>query len=79
LFNLASTRAERQTLWSALLASVQPAAMAAAERLAAWRAALDFERPYEFLAGVLYAGQGLKRFHARLGPEVDEVLSEFLE
>lgn len=79
LFNLASTRAERQTLWSALLASVQPAAMAAAERLSAWRAALDFERPYEFLAGVLYAGQGLKRFHARLGPEVDEVLSEFLE
>lgn len=79
LFNLASTRAERQTLWSALLASVHPAAMAAAERLTEWRAALDFERPYEFLAGVLYAHGGLKRFHGRLGPEVDEVLSELLD
>ncbi|MCR6635590.1 double-strand break repair helicase AddA [Devosia sp.] len=79
LFNLASTRSDRQTLWSALLASALPAARAAAERLAAWRANLDFERPFEFLTKVLYADQGLKRFHARLGTEVDEVISEFLE
>mgnify|MGYP001255377925 CR=1 FL=1 len=79
LFELASTRAERQTLWSALMASAMPEAREASERLAAWRATLDFERPFEFLASVLYANGGLKRFHARLGTEVDEVLSEFLE
>ena len=79
LYNLASTRADRQTLWSSLLASALPAARAAAERLTAWRANLDFERPFEFLTKVLYADQGLKRFHARLGTEVDEVISEFLE
>lgn len=79
LFNLASTRADRQTLWSALLASALPSARDAADRLALWRAELDFERPFEFLASVLYAHQGLKRFHARLGTEIDEVISEFLE
>jgi ATP-dependent helicase/nuclease subunit A len=78
LFNLASTRAARQTLWSALFASVAPVAQDAATRLDQWRANLDFERPYEFLAQVLYAHQGLKRFHSRLGTEVDEVISEFL-
>lgn len=79
LFNLASTRADRQTLWSALLASAQRPASATAERLTAWRANLDFERPFEFLTKVLYADRGLKRFHARLGTEVDEVISEFLQ
>jgi ATP-dependent helicase/nuclease subunit A len=79
LFALASTRAQRQTLWSALLASRLTACQIAAERLKDWRASLDFERPFEFLTGVLYAEGGLKRFHARLGLEVDEVISEFLE
>lgn len=79
LFHLASTRADHQTLWSALLATTQPAARAAADRLTLWRSNLDLERPFEFLTGVLYAHQGLKRFHARLGTEVDEVISEFLE
>lgn len=79
LFNLASTRADRQSLWSALFATNMPADQVAAERLALWRSNLDLERPFEFLSGVLYAHQGLKRFHARLGTEVDEVISEFLE
>jgi len=79
LFTLATTRADRQTLWSALLASSTPVARDAAARLDQWRASLDFERPFEFLAQVLYAQAGLKRFHARLGTEVDEVISEFLE
>ena len=79
LFAIAQPREERQTLWSALFGSTLPAATAAAERLGQWRAALDMERPFEFLAGVLYAEGGLKRFHARLGPEVDDVLSELLE
>lgn len=79
LFILASTRSQYQSLWSALLASSGAADKDAAERLTRWRADLDFERPFEFLTGVLYADGGLKRFHARLGTEVDEVLSEFLE
>ncbi|MBD8066374.1 double-strand break repair helicase AddA [Devosia sp. PTR5] len=77
LFEIAHDRAG-QSLWQALCASPHPAAREAAERLNHWRASLDFERPYEFLAAVLYAQGGLKRFHARLGPEVDEVLSELL-
>lgn len=79
LFAIAQPRAERQSLWSALFASGEPAARAAAERLGQWRSALDMERPFEFLAGVLYAEGGLKRFHERLGHEVDDVLSEVLE
>jgi ATP-dependent helicase/nuclease subunit A len=79
LFAIAQPRAERQTLWSALFAADLPAARAAADRLEKWRAALDMERPFEFLAGVLYAEGGLKRFHARLGQEVDDVLSELLD
>lgn len=79
LFQLAAPRAAGQTLWSALLATTIPKAREAADRLTRWRARLDFERPYEFLAHVLYAEGGLRRFHARLGLEVDEVLSELLE
>ena len=79
LFMLANGRASGQTLWSALFASSLPVAREAAERLGGWRSTLDFERPFEFLAGVLYASGGLRRFHARLGNEVDEVLSELLE
>lgn len=79
LFHLASPRMPGQTLWSALLATSIPHARAAADRLTSWRAMLDFERPYEFLAHVLYAEGGLQRFHARLGMEVDEVLSELLD
>jgi len=78
LFALAQGR-NGQSLWAALLASPLPEAQKAAGLLSRWRAGLDFERPFEFLAGVLYAEGGLKRFHARLGPEVDEVLSEMLE
>lgn len=79
LFELAANRAERQTLWSALFASSAPAAQAAATRLGHWRSELDMDRPFEFLAGVLYEEGGLKQFHARLGAEVDEVLSELLD
>jgi ATP-dependent helicase/nuclease subunit A len=79
LFAVASPRANGQTLWSALFASAEPAARQALERLRQWRAGLDMERPFEFLAGVLYAGGGLRRFHARLGMEVDDVLSELLD
>lgn len=79
LFALANGRENRQTLWSALRASDLPAARDAAERLRAWRAGLDVERPYEFYAEMLYAEGGLKRFHGRFGPEVDDLFAEFLD
>lgn len=77
LFAIAHGRAG--TLFAALATSSLPAARIAYRQLADWQAKLDRERPFEFFAGVLYAGGGLRRFHARLGPEVDDVLSEFLE
>ncbi|MBJ3785690.1 double-strand break repair helicase AddA [Devosia sediminis] len=79
LLALAQPRAPGQTLWSALSGSTMPRAVDAAARLGRWRTELDMERPFEFLSGVLYAGDGLKRFHARLGGEVDDVLSELLD
>lgn len=66
-------------LWQALAASDLPSAPDAAERLARWRGRLDLERPYDFFARLLNAEGGLKRFHARLGTEVDDVFAEFLD
>ncbi len=79
LFELAGPRASGQTLWQALRGSAEPRAAAAHARLQAWRRRLDFDRPYEFFARVLYAEGGLRAFHRRFGREVDDVLAEFLE
>ncbi len=79
LYVLAAGRPKKTSLWRALLNADFPEARDAAERLQRWRGRLDFERPFEFFAEVLYADQGLKRFHARLGEEVDDVLAEFLD
>ncbi|MEQ1902300.1 MAG: double-strand break repair helicase AddA [Devosia sp.] len=78
LYALAQPR-KNETLWEALGASTIASAMAAFEQLSQWRARLDFERAFEFFTAVLFAGGGLKRFHARLGPEIDDVMSEFLD
>ncbi|RUT30315.1 double-strand break repair helicase AddA [Arsenicitalea aurantiaca] len=77
LFSLCAPRGGR-SVWSALMASTDPSCMEAASRLSAWRDALDFERPFEFFSSILYAGGGLRRFHTRFGPEIDDVFSEFL-
>ena len=66
------------TVWQALRTCALPSVREAGERLRRWRAELDFERPYEFFAHLLYAEGGLRRFHQRLGGEVDDVLSQFL-
>ncbi len=66
------------TLWDALAASPLPAAQQAAAALGRWRGRLDFERPYGFFARLLYAEGGLRRFHHRMGGEVDDVMAEFL-
>lgn len=79
LFTLAAGRAKGETLFERLAASPLPVARAAHQRLAGLRQRLDFDRPYEFFAHVLYAQGGLKQFHARLGEEVDEVIAEFLD
>lgn len=76
---LALAHGRSGTLWEALGAATSGPALAARSQLEAWRSRLDFERPFEFFADVLYAGGGLKRFHARLGGEVDDVFAEFLE
>ena len=79
LYELAHARPEHSTLWRALESCTLPNCRLAYEQLAGWRGALDFERPFEFLTAVLYASQGLRRFHARLGDEVDEVFAELLD
>lgn len=77
LYDLAEPRAGK--LWQALAASTAPLAAAAYRQLHSWRSRLDFERPFEFFAQVLQAEGGLRRFHERMGPEVDDVFAEFLE
>ncbi|HHS82973.1 MAG TPA: hypothetical protein ENJ68_05575, partial [Devosia sp.] len=48
------------------------------ERLVRYRTLSRSERPYEFFAHVLFADRGRRRFHARLGSEVDDVLDNFM-
>ncbi len=67
------------SLWQSIRQSPIASAKSAYEQLTAWRSRLDFGRPYEFFAQILFAQGGLKRFHARLGEEVDDVIAEFLD
>ncbi len=79
LYALAQPRPRGQSLWSALAEAERDSLRNAYVQLHAWRSRLDFERPFEFFSTVLYAAGGLKRFHARLGPEVDDVFAQFLD
>lgn len=79
LYGLAAERSKGETLWAALGASRLAVAERAHDELFGLRSRLDLDRPYEFFAHVLYARGGLRKFHARLGLEVDEVLAEFLD
>jgi ATP-dependent helicase/nuclease subunit A len=76
LFSLAHNR-QGAPLWSRLEAG-PPGAQAAFAEIGRWRA-LDTARPYDVFARILYADGGLKRFHRRFGPEVDDLFAEFLE
>ncbi|HHG89232.1 MAG TPA: double-strand break repair helicase AddA [Devosia sp.] len=71
----------KESLWRTLAARVDEFdwAATALERLQGWRQKLDFDRPYEFFASVLFADGGMKQFHARLGEEIDDVVGEFLD
>jgi ATP-dependent helicase/nuclease subunit A len=72
-------RGNSERLWAAMKRSDNPAIRAAYERLRDWRSRLDFERPFDFYTDVLYRDGGLKKFRARFGSEIDDVVSEFLE
>ena len=77
LFDLAHGRPG--TLVAALSDSADPRAQAAHDRLSRWRAAAARLRPFEVYSAVLGRDGGRRRFLARLGPEVDEVLDAFLD
>jgi len=79
LFAIAANRENKISLWQALKNSTNEISKQAYKTLTYWRKKLDFERPYEFFAQVLYTQNGLQKFHTRLGQEVDDVLSEFLD
>lgn len=70
---------EKASLWQAIEQSSIPSIKAAHAQLRTWRARLDFERPFNFYADVLYAGGGLRKFRARMGSEIDDVAAEFLD
>jgi ATP-dependent helicase/nuclease subunit A len=76
LYALAHPRAG--SLWSALDRSTEPAAMRASEQLKSWRVRAEHMSPYAFFARLLGPDGGRRRLLARLGPEADDVLDEFL-
>jgi len=79
LMALAQPRGEHETLWAAMRESPIASIKAAREQLSGWRNRLDFDRPFNFYADVLYAGGGLKRMRGRFGSEIDDVMAEFLD
>ncbi len=81
LESLCIGRKKHTSVWRALneKAKSHEFARGALERLAGWRNLLDFDRPYEFFAQILFASGGLKRFHLRLGEEIDDVINEFMD
>ncbi len=79
LLAAAQPRAEKEWLWRALERSDIPSVKRAYDQLKAWRSRLDFDRPFNFFADVLYAGGGLKRMRGRFGSEIDDVMAEFLD
>jgi len=78
LLAVAQPRGDKR-LWRAIEGSDIPSVKAAYDQLYGWRNRLDFERPFNFYADVLYAGGGLRRMRSRFGSEIDDVMAEFLD
>ncbi len=78
LFDLAHGRTA--TLWQTLQARSAERAewRGAADLLADLLARADYAPPYEFFAHLLGPAQGRRRLMARLGPEVNDPIDEFL-
>ena len=79
LLAVAQTRAEGQRLYWAMKDCGVASVEAAFAQLEDWRSRLDFDRPFNFYADVLYAGGGLRRMRGRFGSEIDDVMAEFLD
>jgi ATP-dependent helicase/nuclease subunit A len=80
LFPLAHGRGAA-SLWQRLadLAPARPDIAAARRTLAAWLDRADFAPPYEFFARIVEGEGGRRLFRARLGPEADDPIDEFLD
>jgi ATP-dependent helicase/nuclease subunit A len=78
LYRLAHGR--KGSLWDALgaLASTDQTFARARAAIEDWRARVDYLDPHGFFARVLGPGKARRRFVARLGPEADDVIDEFL-
>jgi ATP-dependent helicase/nuclease subunit A len=76
---LAVANGRAHSLWEALETSDSLSVRSAFGELKHWRNRLDFERPFNFYADVLYAHGGLKRMRGRFGSEIDDVMAEFLD
>lgn len=68
----------RASLCEALLDSGVERHRVAAETLAQWRRAAATLAPYEFFSAALGPGGGRRRLVARLGPEANDAIDEFL-
>ena len=79
LLAVAQPREENVSLWRAMKESTSLSVRSAFDELDGWRRRLDFERPFNFYADVLYAHGGLKRMRGRFGSEIDDVMAEFLD
>ncbi len=65
-------------LFDALMQSQEPSHRAAFEKILAWRREAMRLAPYEFYSLVLGPGGGRRRLVARLGPEANDAIDEFL-
>jgi len=79
LLAVAGGREPNVSLWRALEGAASLSVRSAYDELNGWRRRLDFERPFNFYADVLYAHGGLKRMRGRFGSEIDDVMAEFLD
>ncbi|MEM1046905.1 MAG: double-strand break repair helicase AddA [Pseudomonadota bacterium] len=80
LFDIAYERTG--SLWQSLedrAAQGDQLAAPALARLRAWMNSADFERPFGFYTRVLDQDGGRRRFKARFGSEVDDVLDQFTQ
>ncbi|MGJ0509772.1 MAG: double-strand break repair helicase AddA [Methylocystis sp.] len=66
------------SLYDALAQSQEPRHRAAAARIDAWRGQARSLPPYEFYNLLLGAGGGRRQLVARLGPEANDAIDEFL-
>lgn len=80
LFTLCYERG-KATLWERVRAyqGTDAECLAAREELQALLAQADYDSPHHLFAHLLYARGGRKRFMARMGAEVEEVLDMFME